>query len=95
VPQARRIRSLAVAWRWWRAVRRQDTIYPCKMAKGDHFKAAGMKLGRLHHWKLGWFGAVEHTADIDSHLAVHLDAIGRVGSKAAGPDELGPLVNRR
>src|SRR5215203_1527360 len=54
-----------------------------------------LKLGRLHHWKFGWFGAVEQTASVDSHLAHHLEAVGRVAGKTAGPDELGPLVNRR
>jgi hypothetical protein len=35
-----------------------------------------LKLGRLHHWKLGWFGTVEHRTDVDSHLTKHLDAVG-------------------
>src|SRR3954447_9438461 len=54
-----------------------------------------LKLGGLHHWKLGWFGAVEHTTDVGPHVTPYLDAVGRVGGKAAGPDEFGPLVNDR
>src|ERR1700722_5234709 len=52
-----------------------------------------LKPGRLHDWKVGWFGSVEDAADIDSDLEQRIATDRRVADQTAGSGKFGPLVH--
>src|SRR5207245_11236293 len=53
-----------------------------------------LKLGRLDHWQVGWFGALENFADVDAGLAIPIRKVASVTDQTAGVGVFALIIDR-